>query len=495
MIIRNRTFLIAENVSAARRQKLTREIFLRGGIVCAEPDEKTDYVIFDAENEYLRNRKKPADTNALQITVNEMTAMLDCSEAPAQSEFLVVKGVLERWLAEESDRSVLKIPEGVRRISANAFRAVYHDQESVYRKRRKMITRIVFPKTLEVIEENAFRDFRSLSAVSFQNGLKSLNGFRNCVKLGAVAIPKTCTEIGPYAFYGCVNLRDVKFSEEITMIGAHAFHHSGIESLHTWEKLSRISDYAFADCRNLNTVSFESSQLVCEKRAFRECNALDDVNVNEGSVSIHVSTFCAYTMEKCLKALESDACGSAFAKMWKDMMISAPSAFSRRLEWEALNDLRPLCRRFSGLPLKGRDDDITDPVKLEGLKRIRILQKETGLNPKVQKYYRADRLYYSYLTANGLIGSIDTISYDPAYEKIVRETERLYGIRVYHVIESYVPWKSLILLYVEHDPADWEYGRPSDGWVSAYVHNFELGEGEFGEVRVSSYDGALYRIG
>lgn len=495
MIIRNRTFFIAENVSAARRHQLTREILLRGGIVCAEPDEKTDYEIFDAENEYLRNRKRPADTKALRITVNEMTAMLDSAEAPAQSEYLVVKGVLQRWLPEESDRTVLKIPEGVRRISAKAFHALYHDQESVYRKRRKMITRIVFPKTLEVIEQDAFRDFRSLCTVSFQNGLMSLNGFRSCVKLNGVSIPKSCTEIGEYAFYGCVSLRDVKFSEEITMIGSHAFHRSGIESLLTWEKLSRIGTYAFANCSNLNTVSFESSQLVCEKKAFHECNALNSVIVNEGSVSIEVSTFSALTMEKCLRKLEKDGSGTASEKMWKDMMTAGPAAFSRRLEREELNDLRPFCRQISGLPLKGRDDDIADPAKREALKRIRILQKEIGLNPKVQKYYRADRLYYSYFTAGGLIGSIDTISYDPAYEKIVRETERLYGIRVYHVIESYVPWKSLILLYVEHDPADWEYGRPDHGWVSAYVHNFELGEGEFGDIRVSSYDGALYRIG
>lgn len=140
-------------------------------------------------------------------------------------------------------------------------------------------------------------------------------------------------------------------------------------------------------------------------------------------------------------------------------------------------------------------NDIMDPMKKEGLRRLKILQQQIGLNPKAEMYYRADKLYYSYFIAYGLIGSIDVISYKPENEKIVRNVEKQYGIHVYHVIESSFPFQSLILLYIEKDKSEWEKGRPKEGHVPAYVYNFETEEGEFKDIVVFARSGALFRIG
>lgn len=56
-------------------------------------------------------------------------------------------------------------------------------------------------------------------------------------------------------------------------------------------------------------------------------------------------------------------------------------------------------------------------IKEEAINRIKTLIKKCKLNPNVLKYFKEDKVYYSYLTAGGFIGSIDTVSFDKNYEK------------------------------------------------------------------------------
>ena len=55
-------------------------------------------------------------------------------------------------------------------------------------------------------------------------------------------------------------------------------------------------------------------------------------------------------------------------------------------------------------------------VKAETISRIKTLIDKYNLNPNVLKYFRKGQVYYSYLTAMGMMGSIDTISYNEDYE-------------------------------------------------------------------------------
>ena len=69
-----------------------------------------------------------------------------------------------------------------------------------------------------------------------------------------------------------------------------------------------------------------------------------------------------------------------------------------------------------------------------------------------------DQEQYSYLTAMGMMGSIDTISYNEDYEKVVKDFEvENKGYVVYHAIESITPeGKLLSLLYTSDDKEDWD---------------------------------------
>ena len=139
-----------------------------------------------------------------------------------------------------------------------------------------------------------------------------------------------------------------------------------------------------------------------------------------------------------------------------------------------------------------------EEVRKEAENRIQTLVDSNGLNPNVLKYFNEGRIYYSYLTAGGMMGSIDTISYDPAYEKAVRDFEDTYsGYLVYHAIESESFFgKMLSLLYVSNEESDWDFERPDKGILMTYTVNLDDEElSEFGDITLteSGMDGALVR--
>ena len=138
-------------------------------------------------------------------------------------------------------------------------------------------------------------------------------------------------------------------------------------------------------------------------------------------------------------------------------------------------------------------------VKAETISRIKTLIDKYDLNSNVLKYFRKGQVYYSYLTAMGMMGSIDTISYNKEYEQVVKdfETENK-GYVVYHAIESITPQgKLLSLLYTSDDKENWECERLEDNYLLAYVENFsEPNFSEFGDIFIDRFgdSGALVRV-
>lgn len=133
--------------------------------------------------------------------------------------------------------------------------------------------------------------------------------------------------------------------------------------------------------------------------------------------------------------------------------------------------------------------------KQEALMRMNALVEKFNLNPKLIKYLKEEKLYYSYLTAGGFMGSIDKISYDEKYETICRDFEVDKNAYVYHAIESEsIDGKLFTLLYVSSNPDEWEYERLESNYISAYAYNFDMNDGEYGDVFLNSVHGALVRI-
>ncbi len=138
-------------------------------------------------------------------------------------------------------------------------------------------------------------------------------------------------------------------------------------------------------------------------------------------------------------------------------------------------------------------------VRDEAINRIKTLIEKCKLNPNVLKYFNEGKVYYSYLTAGGFMGSIDTISYDKDYEKAVKDFETKHqDYLVYHAIESITSkGKLLSLLYVNADMEEWESESIDlNGTILAYVVNLDNSElSEFGYISIKGFmeSGALVR--
>lgn len=137
--------------------------------------------------------------------------------------------------------------------------------------------------------------------------------------------------------------------------------------------------------------------------------------------------------------------------------------------------------------------------KKEAIRRMEGLVKKYDLNPNLIKYLKNDRPYYSYLIC-GLVGCIDTITYDDVIYKAAIDFEKKYDAYVYHAIESYTNYGRLIsYLFVSKYEEEWNCECPLDksydNYLSAYVYNVDDDYGEIGSIKVSSDGGAIIRIG
>lgn len=138
-----------------------------------------------------------------------------------------------------------------------------------------------------------------------------------------------------------------------------------------------------------------------------------------------------------------------------------------------------------------RFDEITRNKQVEeGLKRLAFLEDVYRINPNIRKYFAEGKLYYSYITGGGLIGSIDTITYDKRYEQIVADFETRTHSVVYHAIEDK---HTLALLFVSNIIADWEKEQPHKEGVLAWVYDFDKKESSEGYIKLDVLQGAFYR--
>lgn len=139
---------------------------------------------------------------------------------------------------------------------------------------------------------------------------------------------------------------------------------------------------------------------------------------------------------------------------------------------------------------KTAEDTMRDKQTKEALERLVTLEKLFGLNPKVRQYFAEEKLYYSYVTGNGYIGSIDTINYDERYAAIVKSFEEQTSYLVYHVIERK---DTISLLFVSDDYNKWLDERPTSSGIMAEVVNVDSYEDEIGYIKLDCIQGALFR--
>ena len=198
------------------------------------------------------------------------------------------------------------------------------------------LTHITLPNTITSIGSYAFYNCDGLTKIVIPNGVTSIGGdaFTSCANLTDITIPSSVKRIGAYAFSSCWNLvnvyitdiaawcnisfgnyganpfgyddkrnnhlylnnelvTDLIIPEGVTTIPLYAFHAIDLKSVIIPSTVTSIGESAFADCKQLSSVSFaENSQLsTISTRAFYYCKALSSITIPSTVVSIGSNVF------------------------------------------------------------------------------------------------------------------------------------------------------------------------------------------------------------
>ena len=164
-----------------------------------------------------------------------------------------------------------------------------------------MIAMLSFAHSFEVdgIFYNITSSSEPLTVAVTYRGV-SYNTFNNEYS-GVVDIPKTVTyngntytvtKIGDYAFAECSNSLSVTIPNTVTTISTHAFYHCfGLSAIEIPGSVTYIGDNAFYYCPGLKSLKLNDGIQKLEMYAFGSCDELTSVNIPGSLTSVGISAF------------------------------------------------------------------------------------------------------------------------------------------------------------------------------------------------------------
>ena len=164
------------------------------------------------------------------------------------------------------------------------------------------IESVVFPTSLERIEESAFAECSRLTSVSFaaEGNLKIIGryAFQNC-PLTCVSIPASVETIDDYAFKSNSSLTSVSFAAEgkLKKIGSYAFQYCPLTHVVIPSSVQEIAGNAFYDCKILTSVSFAAEGNLKEIGSYAfQGTALTHIDIPASVENIYEKAFAGGLM-------------------------------------------------------------------------------------------------------------------------------------------------------------------------------------------------------
>lgn len=100
------------------------------------------------------------------------------------------------------------------------------------------------------------------------------------------------TSIGDYAFYNCKSLESIELSPVLTTIGDYAFYGcENLDGINIPETVYSVGAYAFKDCLSLKSIVIPEGVNVLNRYMFSGCKALERVEIKSQASSVPVGMF------------------------------------------------------------------------------------------------------------------------------------------------------------------------------------------------------------
>jgi len=223
-----------------------------------------------------------------EITIPESLANgeFSFSSCTALEKVELPKGLTEIPNSAFSHCSSLKkieIPAGVKKINSEAF--VFAALESIELPSgleeigdsaffKCKLTAIELPQSLKKIESSAFSG-NNIESVAFPSGIEKIGGF-DCTPLKSVKIPDGVSEIGRFAFASCKNLESVKLPKELIYKEEK---YIGWQNKEETRILGGIGDSAFSGCEKLTSIELPENLDMIQSNTFEGCASLKTVKI------------------------------------------------------------------------------------------------------------------------------------------------------------------------------------------------------------------------
>ncbi|MGN0687336.1 MAG: leucine-rich repeat protein [Oscillospiraceae bacterium] len=134
-----------------------------------------------------------------------------------------------------------------------------------------LITSIVLPDTLKIIDDYAFV---------------------NCVKLKSIVIPNSVIEIGRNAFENCTKLTSVEIPDSVTRICWNAFENcKSLTSINIPNSVTFIGSFAFNGCTELSSITLPNKLTDIHNGVFKGCSKIKEIDIPESVTSIDINAF------------------------------------------------------------------------------------------------------------------------------------------------------------------------------------------------------------
>ncbi|KAK1738607.1 hypothetical protein QTG54_010637 [Skeletonema marinoi] len=178
------------------------------------------------------------------------------------------------------------------------------------------VTHVVIDKSVEVIEDNAFKDCHHLVQVETHDGIRRVSdkAFFRCKSLRRINLRSVC-EVSESAFCRCENLKFVEFGETVE-IGLMAF--GGCSSLQRLNLTSIIitGRGSFRCCEALTDIEFSERLETIREGAFYGCERLRRIAIplKRGLFVIHDLSFRYNQFDNCGRLRTVDLVGGAHTK-------------------------------------------------------------------------------------------------------------------------------------------------------------------------------------
>ncbi len=160
------------------------------------------------------------------------------------------------------------------------------------------IRRLIIPEGITRISDNAFEYMYDLESVSLPSTLKEIgtNAFSWCNSLEGIDLPYGLERIGQYAFTCCWSLESVELPDTVLWLGYGTFTQcTSLEQVKLSAGLDTLPQY-FLSGTKVKEVQIPSGIRYLDYGAFGGCAELEELVIPEGV--IHVGDFLLYENEK-----------------------------------------------------------------------------------------------------------------------------------------------------------------------------------------------------